>query len=523
MTSGRNPHDDQHGSKAHPHAEQMVSPDTPEPDIHPPLTAANPQPEQRSEPDGRRETTSPAADSDAAAGAEQKAEPAKSRDQRPRSTSPPNESSTTGVSQDPADGQPAQARPSPAEEGEGGNVPAIGRRDNAVEPDPRQQPPIRSTWGDGHQSTSANASTQGISRTCQPREGLGSPRRPPTTPDAEGDADVDEQRASLSSEEDVLRRLLRDSVQNVQPTPDALDRLRRAVPARRAHRRQIMIGVAASVLLAVTAIPSVVHTATTASGSTSRPDSQTSGQPGRDSNDTDSSTPTRGPGAEAASGSQGKGDSKGAGSEKSVPPSTSRSHGSTQGSDPSRTLSANPPSCLAGQFGQPSAMVGAAEADGKIYGTFQVVNVSMDPCLVSDTGKLSVLTRGSADSSRIQILPHTVGDGATALPNGADQPLVLNPGTSFVVRFGWVPDSGTGGCVTTSGSDPGGGAATSGRANGAGDGGAAPEEPTGDSGEPASGTVLVTYTPDAGVASATGELDHVCAGTVYHTPPLVGG
>ena len=47
---------------------------------------------------------------------------------------------------------------------------------------------------------------------------------------------------TLSPDEEALRRLMKAAVQGIEPTPDALHHLRRAVPARRAHRRQVLVG-----------------------------------------------------------------------------------------------------------------------------------------------------------------------------------------------------------------------------------------------------------------------------------------
>ncbi|MFC7510300.1 hypothetical protein ACFQV4_00890 [Streptomyces thermocarboxydus] len=74
----------------------------------------------------------------------------------------------------------------------------------------------------------------------------------------------------LDSDELHLRTLLHQAVQDVEPSDGTLDYLRRAVPARRARKRQALVGAAAAALFLGTAVPALVHVSST-SGSDANP------------------------------------------------------------------------------------------------------------------------------------------------------------------------------------------------------------------------------------------------------------
>lgn len=323
--------------------------------------------------------------------------------------------------------------------------------------------------------------------------------------------------AGLSSEEEVLRRLLHDTVHDVRPSPSALDHLRRAVPARRAHRRQAIVGVAASLMLAVTAVPALIHTANTASSSASAPDSESAVHSAQGGKGDPDSGPTRGPGSKPSGGgeSDGKGD-KGKGSDSSTEPSGESPGQDDGGTDPSDTMIAGAPECVPAQLGASPADVGPADADGRVYGSFRVVNASQDGCSVSAPGQLTAAAQGSADPARITVAAHTAGGPAPGLPDAVAQTLVLEPGEAYVVRFGWVPESGTNGCES---SDPTGSGGNTGTTSGT-EGESGDEPGAGDPSGAPPGSVAVTYTPAGGAASVSGQVSNVCAGTVYYTPPM---
>ncbi|NED11681.1 hypothetical protein G3I33_09280, partial [Streptomyces sp. SID9124] len=72
-------------------------------------------------------------------------------------------------------------------------------------------------------------------------------------------------------DEDALRRMMHGVVQGLEPSEGSLDRLQRAVPARRARRRQALVGAAAAALLIGTAVPAFVHVANSEGSSTASP------------------------------------------------------------------------------------------------------------------------------------------------------------------------------------------------------------------------------------------------------------
>src|SRR5690606_32957099 len=74
----------------------------------------------------------------------------------------------------------------------------------------------------------------------------------------------------LGADERALRDLLHRAVSEGEPSDGALDCLRRAVPARRAGKRQALVGMAAAALFVGTAVPAVVHVSTS-SGSDANP------------------------------------------------------------------------------------------------------------------------------------------------------------------------------------------------------------------------------------------------------------
>jgi hypothetical protein len=341
-----------------------------------------------------------------------------------------------------------------------------------------------------------------------------------------------------TADEEALRALMRDAVSDLQGSPDALEYLRRAVPQRRQRRRQAMVGAAATLVLAVVAIPALVH----AAGSGSDPATTAAGVrptatdglgedghaqlPGRPTWQT-SAGPDSSPGKpHPSTGSGGP----------ALPPTTPT------------TTGAPVPDCTGDQLGQGASSADSPDGDGTVYGWFRLSNVSDTPCTVPSGGLVQALAQGDADPSRIQVVTHTAGDAAAALPTTAG-PVVLKPGEDYKVDFAWVPSGdGPGGCTvpttppttptpsdtptagggtdagtgTTAGGGTGTGADT-GSANSADAAGAADTPP--DSGSdpttPASGSIALNHTPAAGAPVVAGPvIQNVCAGTVYTAAPI---
>ncbi|MFH8369243.1 DUF4232 domain-containing protein [Streptomyces sp. NPDC018031] len=354
--------------------------------------------------------------------------------------------------------------------------------------------------------------------------GSGAPFGPGSALGADGtDGDIDEE---------ALRQLLRVAVDDLEPSRDALDHLRRAVPARRARRRQALVGAAAAVLLGGAALPALFHVATTSSGSNDRPANAASsertpgvhgGSHGEGSDGKQSGKPSE-PGdkdkKDKEKDEKGKGDKE----------KHSKSPTYVPGPDPSSTLNATSPICTRAQLGGSSASAGPADANGHVYGSFQVVNISTSACTIDGSGVVSAVAQGSADATQIAVVDHTPGDAATQLPDAPTTPtqLIIQPGQAFEVRFAWIPASGGGpsGCTST-------GATPTPEPTQDGGPDSVPEEqpssgePGGDAGgggeEPPEASVQINYTPAAGDPVAAGTtVSNACAGTVYRTGVLAG-
>ncbi|MGW7277094.1 hypothetical protein ACWGIV_02050 [Streptomyces sp. NPDC054844] len=336
----------------------------------------------------------------------------------------------------------------------------------------------------------------------------------------------------LDSDELALRRMLHHAVQDVEPSDGTLDQLRRAVPARRARKRQAAVGVAAAALFLGTAVPALVHV----SGATG---------PGADPSVAGNSSQAQGGasqgvdpagGQSGIAGSAGTDEGKGKADPKKTPGKDEESGaatGSSPGADPSASTAADIPVCTAKQLGPAVASSAAPDSTGVVYGSFRVTNVSSDGCTVVGPGNVVTTPQGAADAAKIGTARHAAGDAAAGLPDPSLETatLTLAAGSAYEVRFAWVPSET---CPTTGGTTGGGtggpspvpspteeptaagGAATS----GGGDAGATPQLVTEDG--PADGSVSVTYTPEGGAGSATATVSDACAGTVYWTGVLPG-
>ncbi|MEE1930222.1 hypothetical protein V1J52_18875 [Streptomyces sp. TRM 70351] len=360
---------------------------------------------------------------------------------------------------------------------------------------------------------------------------------------------------------EALHQLMRDVVSGIQPSPDALDHLRRAVPARRARRRHTAIGAAAAVLVTAVTVPALMSTGVVPG-------------PLGDDGRTNAAHSGRNDGGEPYGGREAAGPAGGAADE--GPDGGTGGEGTTSPAEPTRGSSSSPdgtdaagaasPRCARDQLGEPVVRVGEPQEDGSVHGSFRLANVSGDSCRVPGGDQLTATARGAADPAAVTVLEHT-GDGrVTGLPGpGTSDELVLRPGDSYQVRFAWLPDTarGANGCPAppeepASGSpgpgpepepEPSTGDGTTGGTGGTeapgdveggeeapGDG-ATPSEaggmkPLSDSGSGTGGSrdddgrgaataVVLRYVPATGEpAVPPAYLDDVCAGTVYRTGAL---
>ncbi|MFG2651658.1 hypothetical protein [Streptomyces sp. NPDC048436] len=319
----------------------------------------------------------------------------------------------------------------------------------------------------------------------------------------------------------ALRRLMRTAVQEIEPGDRALERLRHAVPARRARKRQAVVGMAAAALFIGTAIPALVHVTNSGGGSDDRPSIA-----GNSEQTQGGSSEGKGPDG----GEKGKGSGSGPSKSKDKKDKKDKkgdkgkgeaSGGATGGPDPSGTESADASACTAAQLGNATGSSGAAEADGKVYGTFRIANISGSSCTVSAPGSVSTVATGAADPAKIGVAEHVAGDAASGLPDPAQalSSLVLQPGAAYEVKFAWVPSES---CPT----DGGGGDPTpdpspteNGGASGGSPDGTEPQMVREDGGV-LEGGVTVSLTASAGSPAAGTSITNACAGTVYRTGML---
>ncbi|GHC72557.1 hypothetical protein [Streptomyces flavofungini] len=334
----------------------------------------------------------------------------------------------------------------------------------------------------------------------------------------------------LHGDERALRRLLQQAVQEIEPGDAALERLRHAVPARRARKRQALVGMAAAALLVGTAIPALVHVAGSGGDSDPRPSiiGAGSNQPSQEDTGGSKDRGEHGKGGKVKDKEDKKDKKEGKGKEgkgKDGKDEGGKQGGATGGPDPTDddTDAVSSPSCDAAQLGA-TGSVAPAETNGTVYGTFRISNTSGNSCTVSSAGSVNAAALGAADQTNVNVVDHTAGDAATGLPDPAQESsaLVLKPGASYEVRFAFVPSAtcpsdGGDPSPNPSPSDGGGGSGGSGSESGSPDGTTTQlvrDEGTED------GKVAVSLTAEPGSPSAGATVPNACAGTVYKTGVL---
>ncbi|MFF9350190.1 hypothetical protein [Streptomyces sp. NPDC014734] len=340
-------------------------------------------------------------------------------------------------------------------------------------------------------------------------------------------------------DEVALRRMLHGAVEQIEPADGVLDHLHRAVPVRRARRRQAVVGMAAAALLIGTAVPAFVHVANSDGSNAPNPAIAGHGEQAQGGN-----------GMESGSGSAGKDNGGGIGGQNDGDPNhpvstSSPSDGQGQSgdgdptggvSDPAATIASSAPACDPEQLGVASAETGAAGADGTVYGTFRIANVSGKECSVSSGGSVGFQALGAADPAKIAVVQHAAGDAAGGLPDPSREraAVELKPSMAYEVKFAWVPKDtcptiggsasptpteGAGGAGGAGGSAVAGGAGT-GSGDGAADTAAQLGGDGGGGGGLLDGSVSVTHTPQAGAPVAEAKIANACAGTIYRTGVL---
>ncbi|MCJ1678363.1 hypothetical protein MTF65_13590 [Streptomyces sp. APSN-46.1] len=361
----------------------------------------------------------------------------------------------------------------------------------------------------------------------------------PPGDDAEAEAGAREDAGAR--EEQALRSLFSGAVQDIKPAEGALERLRYAVPARRARKRRVLVGAAAVALLAGTTVPAAMRL--TGAEGTEAGHSAIAGhgqeQAGKHGADSDphqngsgglAPTSTKPPG-------KGGGDADGAGAQPDPEAAGSPSGGAVAGQpSPGAATGTNPqppvvpsgvPGCGAAQLGV-RASARAPEADGKVFGSFKVTNVSGKGCAVTGPDSVTAaVAPGPATggpSSAVGVVGHRAGDPASGLltePAAEVPVLMLAPNSAYEVQFAWVPSGEP--CPATS-PDPGAkpsdgtGAESGSVETGAAAGTDAAADPqTGGAPSPDPNGLAVSHTPVAGAPTTQTTIPSACGGTVYRT------
>ncbi|MER6688827.1 hypothetical protein [Streptomyces minutiscleroticus] len=321
----------------------------------------------------------------------------------------------------------------------------------------------------------------------------------------------------------ALRRLLHQAVDEIEPTDGTLEHLRRAVPARRARKRQAAVGMAAAALFIGTAVPALLHVSQ-ATGPNADPSIAANSERTKDEGGKAEEAADGGSKSDASSEKSDGGGKDGKKEKKDR--ESGASSGATSGADPS-TTSASAPACTPVQLGSATANVGAPDAAGAVYGSFRVANVSSASCTVTGPGAVTVAPQGAADGSQVHAARHVAGDAAAGLPDPSTESgtLVLVPGAAYEVKFAWVPSQT---CPSTGGGGDGEPVPDPSPTNPPVEGG----DDTASEGDNTmstqlmrqdgtlDGSVAVSHTAQGGAPTATTTVSNACAGSVYYTGVL---
>ncbi|MCX4748049.1 hypothetical protein OG455_21455 [Kitasatospora sp. NBC_01287] len=252
-------------------------------------------------------------------------------------------------------------------------------------------------------------------------------------------------------QEQALRAMLHRSVAGLQPDPEALPRIRRAIPARRARHRQAWTGAVLIAVVSAAAVPTLggldafqlsdgsatAPSAAAPATASSRPSA--TAHPGGERSvvplplpDTGTAAPSGGPSSTPSpTASAGSAD----------PPSPDRGSTPAAPAGPASSTASVPPGCARADLGGGQATVGAPDGAGWVYGAFTVANVSGRPCLLTDPGTVTATVVGG--SGTVRVLAHAAGDPATGLPDpaGAAGQLLLSTGGGYRLPFAFLPDA----------------------------------------------------------------------------------
>lgn len=328
-----------------------------------------------------------------------------------------------------------------------------------------------------------------------------------------------------------LRRRLNDAVADIRPAPDALDRLRAAVPARRRRRRSMVMTTVGTVAVLAIATP-VVRTVVITDQATQNSGTQSDVAQGDDDNqgDDDGKGGSGGNNGHGSLGSGASGEDDSAGSRPAAssantataptalptfgliptpPPVDPIATAGPSVTPTTATATVGPtgaptppaPACTVNDLEQgPGTVLGAPGADGIAYGVVEIRNTSRHDCAIGGPGNVIVAAPPGNPPIQVSIMVHQSSDPAVRLPEVAAPggPLTVRRGATYEFQFAWQPTAGTGvdGSCTPGDNPPG------------------PPPPV-----PALGYALA----DGGVKLAEVRLTAACGGVVYRTDVYLSG
>lgn len=332
-----------------------------------------------------------------------------------------------------------------------------------------------------------------------------------------------------------LRRRLNDAVSDIRPAPDALDRLRAAVPARRRRRRAMVLTTVGTVAVLAVATP-VVRTAVITDQTSQKSGTQADADSGEDVENADGNgADDDGRGGNDGHGSLGSSSSGKDDDDNSRPSVSPLTTPATPTSLPTFGLIPTPPApgqptatagptvtpttatatvgptgattpppvpaCTVNDLEQgPATVLGSAGSDGIAYGVVEIRNTSRRDCSIGGPGNVMVATAPGNPPIQVSVIVHQSSDPAVRLPEVAAPtgPLTVRKGAAYEFQFAWQPTAGTGvGGSCTPGDNPPG-----------------PPPPV-----PALGYALA----DGGVKLADVRLTAACGGVVYRTDVYLSG
>ncbi|MYV98863.1 hypothetical protein [Streptomyces sp. SID3343] len=262
---------------------------------------------------------------------------------------------------------------------------------------------------------------------------------------------------------EAVRRRLHEAVADVRPAPDALDRLRVAVPARRRRRRATTtgaIGLAAALIVAAPMLRTATQPDDTAESNVGQTNATKPVEGDARPAPTNDGLTVGGAGAVGQSVPPSRPPaSPTAGATASPTPTTSPSGQSTASTQPTVPVTAPPtsappassapppppppPACQTTDLIGEDARIGTLGANGLAYGVLQLRNAAAKDCAVSGPGVVVVSSPPGNPVVQVSVVDHVRGDVATALPQPVSSAsgITLKHDQTYEFQFAWQPQA----------------------------------------------------------------------------------